>query len=81
MTHYLKFVDHETAIDALQNAGYELSEYNDHCHGDGWGIVFVIPNEDGHFANIYDCNNLSASLTQYVVPEPVTPYNVRAGDA
>ena len=79
MTIYLLFVDHQTAIDALQNAGYELSEYSDHCSGNGWGPV--LPGENGIEVNLYDCTaDLHESLQQYVVPAPKTPNNVRAGD-
>lgn len=80
-TIYLKFPDTQTALESLVSAGYELTEYNDHCNGDGWGTVFSIPDEAGHFANLYDCRVLHESLVQYEVPPPSTPYNVRAGDA
>jgi len=79
-TQYLKFPDQQTAVAALQDSGYELSEYNDHCNGNGWGSVFSIPDQTAHFANIYDCPSLHESLEQYVVPAPLTPFNVRAGD-
>ena len=79
-TQYLKFADQSTAIAALTEAGYELSEYKDHCHASegessGEGTVFAIPDVDGHFVNVYECVNLPASLQQYVVPAPATPYN------
>ena len=77
-TQYLKFPDQSTAIAALVAAGYAVSEYKDHCQGDGWGTVFSIPDVGGHFVNLYDCVNLPVSLQQYVVPAPATPYNKRA---
>lgn len=80
MTIYLKFPDEQTAITALTDAGYMMDEYNAHCQGDGWGPVFAIPDTDGHFCNLYDCNNLPETLQQYVVPAPLTPYNCRAGE-
>ena len=79
-TIYLVFPDQETAVTALQTAGYELSEYQDHIAGNGWGTVFSIPDASGHFANIYDCRILPDNLIQYQVPEPLTPFNIRAGD-
>jgi len=79
-TIYLKFPSQSEAELALIAAGYELSEYRDHCNGNGWGSVFSIPDQTAHFANIYDCTSLSESLQQYVVPAPLTPFNVRAGD-
>jgi len=79
-TQYLKFPDQETAESALIEAGYELSEYKDHCNGNGWGSVFSIPDQTAHFANIYDCTSLPESLQQYVVTAPLTPFNVRAGE-
>ena len=79
-TVYLKFTDEQTAIAALTSAGYTMDEWNAHCTGDGWGSVFAIPDTDGHFCNLYDCNALAESLQQYVVPAPLTPYNCRAGD-
>jgi len=79
-TIYLKFPSQSEAELALIAAGYELSEYKDHCNGNGWGSVFSIPDQTAHFANIYDCNALPESLQQYVVPAPLTPLNVRAGD-
>ena len=78
MTDYLIFPDQQTATDALTAAGYTMSEYNDHCSGDGWGPV--LQGTNGIECNIYDCNNLHASLLQYVVPAPLTPNNIRAGD-
>ena len=77
-TQYLKFPDQATAEAALIAAGYELSEYKDHCHGAGWGAVFSIPDQSDHFANIYDCEAVYDDLQQYVVPAPATPYNKRA---
>ena len=79
-TTYLKFTDEQTAIAALTAAGYTMDEYNAHCQGDGWGTVFATPDTDGHFCNLYDCNNLPETLQQYVVPAPLTPYNCRAGE-
>lgn len=79
-TTYLVFPDQNTAIAALTAAGYTMDEYSAHCSGDGWGPVFAIPDTDGHFCNLYDCNNLHADLQQYVVPAPLTPYNCRAGE-
>ena len=79
-TTYLKFTDEQNAITALTAAGYTMDEYHAHCQGDGWGPVFAIPDSDGHFCNLYDCNNLHESLQQYVVPAPLTPYNCRAGE-
>ena len=77
MTVYLKFASQSEAITALQAADFVLSEYNDHCQAvTGWGSVFAIPEVEGHFANLYDCE-CPESLVAYQVPEPVTPYNVR----
>ena len=77
MTVYLKFASQDEAITALQAAGFTLSEYNDHCqYGTAWGSVFAIPEVDGHFVNLYDCE-CPESLVAYQVPEPVTPFNVR----
>ena len=77
MTVYLKFASQSDAIAKLTAAGFVLSEYNDHCQAvTGWGSVFAIPEVDGHFANLYDCE-CPESLTAYQVPEPSTPYNVR----
>jgi hypothetical protein len=81
MTQYLKFTDEQTAITALQSAGYLLDDYNAHCHGNGWGPLFAIPDTDGYFCNLYDCVALPEALQQYIVPTPLTPYNVRAGDS
>ena len=78
-TIYLLFPDLQTAIDALQNAGYQLSDYNDMADGNGWGPV--LPGSNGIEVNLYDCTaDLHESLQQYVVPAPKTPNNVRAGD-
>lgn len=78
MTVYLKFASQDEAITALQAAGFVLSEYNDHCQSvTGWWSVFAIPEVEGHFANLYDCDECPESLVAYQVPEPVTPYNVR----
>ena len=79
-TVYLKFTDQSSAVAAMQAAGYELSEYQDMASGNGWGPLFSIPDTDGWFANVYDCNVLHELLQQYVVPAPLTPYNTRAGD-
>ena len=79
-TIYLVFTDRQAAIAALTAAGYTMDEYNAHCSGDGWGPLFDIPDEAGHYCNLYDCNNLDSSLQQYVVAAPLTPYNVRVGD-
>lgn len=80
MTIYLKFPDAQTAIDAMTAAGYLLSEYSDHFSGNGWGPMFSIPETDGHFANVYDADSVDASLEQYIVQTPLTPYNVRVGE-
>lgn len=78
MTVYLWFQDQAKAIFKLEEAGFTLSEYADHFHGhQGWGTVFRIDNQDGVFANLYD-GECPATLTNYRVPDPVTPYNVRA---
>lgn len=78
-TIYLVFPDQETAVTALQTAGYELSEYQDHIAGNGWGPV--LPGLNGIECNLYDCRtDLHESLQQYVVPAPLTPNNIRAGD-
>ena len=77
MTVYLKFSSQDEAIAKLTDSGFVLSEYNDHCQAvTGWGGVFAIPEVDGHFANLYDCE-CPESLVAYQVPEPVTPFNVR----
>lgn len=75
---YLIFPDQQTAIDAMAAAGYVMDEWNAHCYGDGWGPV--LQGNNGVEVNLYDCNNLHADLQQYVVPAPLTPNNVRAGD-
>lgn len=77
-TTYLIFPDQQTAIDVLVAAGYTMDEWNAHCDGDGWGPV--MQGNSGIEVNLYDCNNLHESLQQYVVPAPLTPNNVRAGD-
>lgn len=91
MTIYLKFDTQEQAIAALTAAGYAMSEYNDHFSGDGWGTLFQIPYDtgtidesgeaiysllDGWFANLYDSE--TTALDTYRVPDPETPYNVKA---
>lgn len=77
MTVYLKFASQSEAIAKLTAAGFVLSEYNDHCQAvQGWGSVFAIPEVEGHFANLYDCE-CPAILKSYEVAEPATPYNVR----
>lgn len=77
MTVYLKFANQDEAIAKLTAAGFVLSEYSDHCQAvTGWGSVFAIPEVDGHFANLYDCE-CPESLVAHQVPEPSTPYNVR----
>lgn len=95
MTIYLKFDTQEQAMATLTEAGYTMSEYNDHFQGDGWGTLFQIPNPDsvdengepvagvspvydGWFSNLFDCEQCPASLEQYRVPDPITPYNVRS---
>lgn len=78
-TTYLIFPDMQTAIDALTAAGYQLSEYNDMAGGNGWGPV--LHGTNGIEVNLYDCTaDLHESLQQYVVPAPLTPNNIRAGD-
>ena len=69
----------EAKHDALTAAGYTMSEYNDMASGNGWGPV--LPGSNGIECNLYDCENLHESLQQYVVPAPLTPNNIRAGDA
>lgn len=64
----------------MEAAGYTLDPYQAHVTGNGWGPLFAIPDEAGHFCNLYDCERLHESLQQYVVPAPLTPYNVRVGD-
>ena len=78
-TIYLVFPDQETAVTALQSAGYGLSEYQDHIAGNGWGTVLAGSN--GIECNIYDANALDESLVQYQIPPPATPNNIRAGDS
>jgi hypothetical protein len=90
MTIYLKFPDVDTAASSLTDAGFQVSEYNDHCsNGSVWGTLFYIPDTanateegapvlDGYFCNLYDCDECPDSLAGYVVPAPATPYNVRA---
>jgi len=78
-TQYLKFPDQETAESALIAAGYELSMYQDHIQGNGWGTVLA--GSDGIECNIYDCYALDESLVQYQIPPPATPNNIRAGDS
>ena len=77
-TIYLVFPNQQTAIDALTASGYEMDEYNAHCSGNGWGPVLA--GSVGIECNLYDCNSLHESLQQYVVPAPLTPSNVRAGE-
>jgi len=79
-TVYLKFTDQSEAVTAMETAGYRLDPYQSHVNGNGWGPLFSIPDTAGHFCNLYDCETLPESLQQYVVPEPLTPYNVRAGE-
>lgn len=76
MTIYLKFDTQEQAVAALAAAGFIMSECNDHFQGEGWGTLFQIPGQLGWFANVYDSE--TAALDAYRVPEPATPYNVRA---
>jgi len=78
-TIYLKFPSQETAESALVAAGYELSEYKDHCNGNGWGSVLA--GNNGIEVNIYDCYAMDESLVQYQIPPPATPNNIRAGDS
>ena len=80
-TTYLRFPDLQTSISTLLDAGYQLSQYNDHCQGNGWGPIFSIGENSEIFVNLYDCiTTTNPLLDPYVVPEPITPYNVRAGD-
>lgn len=77
MTVYLKFASQSEAIAKLTAAGFTLSEYSDHCHSaDGWGSLFAIPEQAGHFANLYDAE-CPSTLKAYEVDAPLTPYNVR----
>jgi len=87
MTIYLKFDTQEQAISALTAEGYEMSQYSDHCHKDVGsnrleGTLFQIPDGDtfldGWYSNLFDCEQCPVSLEQYRVPDPETPYNVRA---
>ncbi len=41
-------------------------------------IAGVNPYHDGWFSNLFDCEQCPVSLEPYRVPDPVTPYNVRA---
>lgn len=78
---YLEFPSAAVAYSSLESAGYVLSEYKDHLQGNGWGVLFPHPKNNGkHLANIYDCETLHADLVQYQTPKPLTPYNVRAGE-
>ena len=78
-TIYLLFPDMPTAIDALTYAEYQLSDWCDMATGNGWGPVLQSAN--GIEVNLYDCTaDLHESLQQYVVPAPLTPNNIRAGD-
>lgn len=84
MTIYLKFPDAQTAETEMVAAGYQLSEYKDHFQASesaqGWGTLFGIAGSVSHFANVYDSDAVPVSLDAYVVPEPLTPNNIRAGD-
>jgi len=80
MTIYLAFPSAAVAYAALEAAEYTLSEYKDHLQGNGWGVLFPHPNGSSHLANVYDCAELHADLVQYQTPQPLTPYNIRAGD-
>jgi len=79
-TVYLKFTDQSEAVTTMGAAGYTLDPYQAHVTGNGWGSLFSIPDTAGHFCNLYDCDSLPESLQQYVVPAPLTPFNVRAGE-
>lgn len=76
MTIYLHFDTQEQAIAELTEAGFTMSECNDHFQGNGWGTLFQIPDEPGWSANIYDSD--THALDVFRVPEPAAPYNVRA---
>jgi hypothetical protein len=75
-TKYLQFEDKTQAVDVLIAHGYKLSDAQDHFIGNGWGTLFPIPDQEGYFANIYDCTSSDLSAYEIVVNNP--PYNVVA---
>ena len=77
-THHLKFSDEQTALAALQAAGYDLGDTANHVNGDGWGPL--LDDDGGVVWYLYDCHDLHASLQQYVSPLPLNPINARAGN-
>jgi hypothetical protein len=82
MTIYLKFTTQNDAVAALQNVGYEISEWNDHfsnSNGHEWGTILPDPTSTDYFVNIYDTDQCDPSLLSYKTPEPLTPYNIVAG--
>lgn len=82
-TIYLKFPDKDTAETFLLQFEAELSEFGDHFSNffGGWGTLFPIAGQEGHFANVYDFRGDSTHeslLEMYRIPDPKNPMNVRA---
>jgi len=77
-TIYLKFPDQDSALAALTEAGYELSEWKDHFDGANWGTVLPDPNTTDFLVNIYDCAECPESLVPFQIPTPKNPLNVVA---
>jgi hypothetical protein len=78
MTIYLKFPSQDDAVTALNEAGYEISEWKDHFDGNGWGTILPDPNTTDFLANIYDCEVCPESLLPHEIPTPKNPLNVVA---
>jgi len=77
MTAYLKFNSLEECKSVLEPVGFSFSEYDDHISlNSAYGSVFLIPDEEGIFVNIYDF--YGNDFDDIKLPEPSTPYNVRA---
>jgi hypothetical protein len=86
---YLKFDSLEQAISILENAGFTVSEYQDHFSGKrGWGTILQIPTafvQDGESqvpSEFETCANFYsepiAEFSAFEIEAPETPYNVIA---
>ena len=76
---YLKFANLELAKAKMQEADFQVSQYNDSVirETDGaWGTMFYIPGQIGYFCNLWDCE-CPESLLSYQIEKPTSPYNVR----
>jgi len=56
---------------------FTFSQYKDHIHkGAAFGTVFYIADDGFFYVNIYDYQG--TEFDSIKLPEPITPYNVRA---